>query len=117
MIQYESGDRRREIVQARQDQLNITGPGAAPSLVSWIGDLRGFRQTDEVMFGNVPVFTGLSDGPYRTEHLQSKLIGRVVGVAFSPLGGLLAPAAGWENEAAANAAFDPLWAFFQWRAG
>jgi hypothetical protein len=52
----------------------------------------------------IPVFAGLSDGPYRTEHLESKLIGRVVGVAPSPLG--LAPAAGWENEEAGNAAFD-----------
>lgn len=108
LIQYESGERRREIVQAHQAQLNITGPGAARSLVWWVGDLRGYQQTGEVMFGNVPVFAGLSDGPYRTEHLQSKLIGRVVGVALSPLGGLLAPAAGYENEEAANAAFDPV---------
>jgi hypothetical protein len=57
--------------------------------------------------GGIPVFAGLSNGPYRTEHLESKLIGRVVGVASSPLGELLAPAAGWENEEAGNAAFDP----------
>ena len=74
----------------------------------FVGDLRGYRQTSEVAFDSIPVFAGLSDGPYRTEHLQSKLIGRVVGVAFSPLGGLLAPAAGYENEEAANAAFDPV---------
>lgn len=53
------------------------------------------------------MFAGLSDGPYQTEYLRSKLIGRVVGVASSPLGGLLEPSAGWLNEAAGNAAFDP----------
>lgn len=107
VIQYESGERRRRIIQVRSDQLNITGLGAAPSLVWWVGDLRGYRQTDEVAFGDVPVFAGLSDGPYQTDHLQSRLIGRVVGVASLDLGGLIAPAAGWLNEAAGNAAFDP----------
>ncbi len=106
VIQYESGERQRKIVQVRSDQLNITGPGAAPSLVWWIGDLRGCRQSDEVAFGDIPVLVGLSDGPYQTDHLQSRLIGRIVGVSPSDLGGLIAPAAGWLNEAAGNAAFD-----------
>jgi len=53
------------------------------------------------------VFAGMSDGPYTTEHLQSKLIGRVVGVAFSPLHPFLPESAGYENENAGNAAFDP----------
>jgi hypothetical protein len=39
--------------------------------------------------------------------VRSKLIGRVVGVATSSLGDALAQSAGWENEDAGNAAFDP----------
>ncbi len=108
VIQYESGERRREIVQVRSAQLNITSPTAEPSLVWWVGDLRGYRKANEVAFGDIPVFAGLSDGPYQTEYLQSKLLGRVVGVAFTHLGGLIASSAGWLNEATGNAAFDPV---------
>jgi hypothetical protein len=106
VIQYENGRRSRHISQAAAERMNTTGEGAEPSLVWFMRDLRGFRKTNESM-GGIPVFAGLSDGPYWTEHLQSKLIGRVVGVASSPLGKLLAQAAGWENEEAGNAAFDP----------
>jgi hypothetical protein len=106
VIQYEGHERRRHLVQVRSAWLNITGPGAKPSQVWWCGDLRGYRKTDERMLG-CPVYAGLSDGPYRTEHLQSKLIGRVVGVAFTALGNQLPSCAGWEDEEAGNAAFDP----------
>jgi hypothetical protein len=106
VIQYENGRRSRHITQAAAERMNTTGEQAEPSLVWFMRDLRGFRKTNEGM-GGIPVFAGLSDGPYRTEHLQSKLIGRVVGVASSALGKLLAQAAGWENEEAGNAAFDP----------
>jgi hypothetical protein len=105
VIQYEGGRRSRHISQATSDHLRI-GSDAEPSLVWFMRDLRGFRRTDEAVEG-IPVFAGMSDGPYTTDHLQSKLIGRVVGVAFSTLGDLLAPAAGWENEEEGNAAFDP----------
>lgn len=54
-----------------------------------------------------PIYAGMSDGPYRTENLQPKLIGRVVGVAFTALGGQLPSCAGWEDEETGNAAFDP----------
>lgn len=106
VIQYEGQERRRHLVQVRSSMLNITGPGAKPSQVWWCGDLRGWRKTDERMLG-CPVYAGLSDGPYRTEHLQSKLIGRVLGVAFTALGNQLPTCAGWEDEEAGNAAFDP----------
>jgi hypothetical protein len=106
VIQYQGSERRRALVQVRSDRLNITGPGAEPSLVWWCGDLRGWRQTDEKTLG-CPVFAGMSDGPYRTENLQPKLIGRVVGVAFTALGNQLPTCAGWEDEEAGNAAFDP----------
>ena len=105
-IQYQGFERRRALVQVRSDMLNITGPGAKPSLVWWCGDLRGWRKTDEKMLG-CPVYVGLSDGPYRTENLQPKLIGRVVGVAFTALGDQLPSCAGWEDEEAGNVAFDP----------
>ena len=107
VIQYQGHERRRRLIQLTSSQLNITGPGAKPSLVWWCGDLRGWRKTDEKMLG-CPVYAGLSDGPYETEHLQEKLIGRVVGVAFTALGNQLAPVAGWEDEEAGNAAFDPV---------
>ena len=55
-----------------------------------------------------PFSPASADGPYRTEHLQPKLVGRIVGVALSPLDGLLAEAAGYENEVAGNLAFDPV---------
>jgi hypothetical protein len=106
VVQHNSGQRRREIVQAKSSYCNITGPGAEESLVWWLCDLRGFRQTDEKL-GGIPVFAGLSDGPYETAGLKPKLLGRVVGVAHSALGGLLARAAGWEDEDAGNVAFDP----------
>jgi hypothetical protein len=106
VVQHKSGERRREIVQATSSYCNITGPGAEKSLVWWLCDLRGFRQTDEKL-GGIPVFAGLSDGPYQTAGLKAKLLGRVVGVAHSALGGLLARAAGWEEEEAGNVAFNP----------
>jgi hypothetical protein len=107
VIQNQGSERRRRLIQVRSSRLNITGPGAKPSLVWWCGDLRGWRKTDEKMLG-CPVYAGLSDGPYRTESLQAMLIGRVVGVAFTALGNQLARAAGWEEEEAGNAAFDPV---------
>lgn len=107
VIQWESGMRRRCIVQIRSDLANITGHGAADSLVWWVGDLRGYRKTAEKLEGSIPVYAGLSDGPYETEGLQPKLLGRIIGVAFASLGALMDPTAGYENEEAGNAAFDP----------
>jgi hypothetical protein len=106
VIQYDGFERRRVLVQVQSDRLNITSPGAKPSLVWWCSDLRGWRRTDEEMLG-CPIYAGMSDGPYRTENLQPKLIGRVVGVAFTALGGQLPSCAGWEDEETGNAAFDP----------
>ena len=106
VVQSESGPRRRWLAHARKSMTNITGPNAKPSLVWWLGDLRGYRETDEPYLG-VPIFSGLSDGPYETEHLQSKLVGRVVGFAFKSLGQRIAPEAGFRDEKGGNAAFDP----------
>jgi hypothetical protein len=69
IIQYDSGDRRRHVVQIRSTRSGW-----------WAGDLAGFRQTDEKIFGR-PVFAGVSDGPYTPGLLKKKLVGRVVGYA------------------------------------
>lgn len=107
IIQYDGGERRRHVVHVRSSYVNITGPGAADTLVYWVSDLAGFRQVSRSELGGIPVFAGLSDGPYTSEHLKQKLIGRVVGIAKSSLGNLIAPSAGWVNEVEGNAAFDP----------
>jgi len=106
VLQLGTYERPRRVIQARSSYVNITGPRARRSLVWWCDDLRGFRKTDETCLG-CPVFAGVSDGPYLTEDLKSKLVGRIVGVAFSALCNLLAPTAGWKDEQAGNAAFDP----------
>ena len=76
VIQYEGG--RREIVQVQSKRKSW-----------WIGDLRGFRKSGDAR-GGVPIYVGLEDGPYTTKSLKTKLIGRIVGVASSALGDLLA---------------------------
>ena len=55
-----------------------TGP---ESPVWWLSDLAGFRQTGDM--SGVPLFAGLSDGPYDAaeQYLQTRFIGRVVGYA------------------------------------
>jgi hypothetical protein len=63
----------------------------------WASGLAGFRRTNETVFGGIPVFAGLSDGPYKPRHLRKKLLGRVVGYAEAALGGLLQPCAGWAD--------------------
>ncbi|MCP3463587.1 hypothetical protein [Bradyrhizobium sp. CCGUVB23] len=107
VIQYDSGERRRHVAHVTSSYVNITGPGADDTLVYWVGDLAGFRQMSRSETG-APVFAGISDGPYMPEHLKRKLMGRVVGVAKSSLGDVIAPSAGWENEVEGNAAFDPV---------
>jgi hypothetical protein len=88
LIQYSNG---RHVVQIRTGQ--ITTDSGRRQLVWWASDLAGYRQTDEKFFG-IPVFAGMSDGPYAPGQLKKKLLGRVVGYAETALGGLLAPCAG-----------------------
>jgi len=90
LIEFRGFSRNRYLKQIQSDMLNITGPGAEPSPVWWLSDLRGFRKTNEVVHG-VPLFAGLSDGPYTTEDVQSYILGRIVGYALKPLGELIAP--------------------------
>jgi hypothetical protein len=68
LIQYESGERNRRIVQISTGYIGV-GRSGRQQLVWWAGDLAGFRRTDETSFG-VPGFAGLSDGPYTPNHLK-----------------------------------------------
>ena len=63
LIQYHSGRRRRYLRVARSSYCNITGPDAEESLVWWLNDLRGWRNTGKRVHG-VPLFAGLTDGPF-----------------------------------------------------
>lgn len=107
LIQSHSGHRRRYLRVARSSYCNITGPDAEESLVWWLNDLRGWRNTGKRVHG-VPLFAGLTDGPYVAETLQQRHIaGRVVGFARTSLGKQIAPEAGFLDEAGGNAAFNP----------
>jgi hypothetical protein len=111
VLQNQSGRRRRRLCCIRVDRGSQDGSyqiGDDPSVQYWwADDMRGFRQTSERIEGDIPVFAGLSDGPYSTEHLRSKLVGRVVGYSVVPMGKTIAPEADYCNEACGNAAFDP----------
>jgi hypothetical protein len=74
VIQYSNGP---DIVQIRKNEIGW-----------WARDLAGYRHTNEKIFG-LPVFAGMSDGPYTPGLLKKKLLGRVVGYAETALGGLL----------------------------
>ncbi len=64
--------------------------GRGRQRVWWIKDAAGLRRVGTAVDTNsqrIPVFAGLSDGPYETSYIQRKLLlGRVVGYAMSPLG-------------------------------
>lgn len=100
LIEFGGFSRNRYLKQMQSDMLNITGPGAEPSPVWWLSDLRGFRKTNGVVHG-VHLFAGLSDGPYTTEDVQSYALGRVVGYALKPLGKLIALKGGNDDRRAA----------------
>jgi hypothetical protein len=69
---------------------SICNIGRGPQRVWWMKAACGWRQVDTTVGPNsqrVPVFVGLSDGPYRAGHLTKKLLlGRVIGYAMSSLG-------------------------------
>lgn len=82
----------REIVVVRRRTENLILPGhtmAEPTLCWYAGDLRGYRPLGKVTGQGSPVFVGTVDGPYLTDHIEEKLMGRVVGFAPTSLGGLL----------------------------
>jgi len=107
LIQYRTGERQRRIVQTRRSFEQITRPPSPTQEVWWTCDLSGFRPTGGSTHGGIPLFTGLSDGPYEPDGLRSQIAGRVVGYAETHLGQMIAPNAGWEDEEGGNAAFDP----------
>jgi len=51
----------------------------------WLDALRKFHNTGEKIHG-VPVFAGLSDGPYETHYLRRLIVGRIVGIATKSFG-------------------------------
>lgn len=106
VIQGSSGARRRNVVQLTTTLCQITERGPEQP-VWWTKDLRGFRNTGTSALDGIPLYAGLSDGPYDGANLRSRLIGRVVGYAKSPLGNQLEAAAGWLDEDKGNAAFNP----------
>jgi hypothetical protein len=60
--------------------------------VWWVRDLAGWRQVETMAderCGSIPVFAGLSDGPYRAQALRRRLLGRLVGYSETALGDLL----------------------------
>jgi len=92
LIQYEGPQQNRHIVQINTGVIGTLS--GRQQLVWWARDLAGIRQIetmDDPAFGQIPVFGGLSDGPYSPKQLRRKLLGRVVGYSKTALGGLLAP--------------------------
>jgi hypothetical protein len=99
IIQYGGPNRNRRIVQTRSHIAHILERGRPrPRQCWWVGDLAGFRRTGEMFDGIIPMFSGLSDGPYLAQDLKPKLLGRVVGYAVTSLGGLLASSAEYDDE-------------------
>ncbi|EAQ35769.1 hypothetical protein NB311A_05113 [Nitrobacter sp. Nb-311A] len=108
LIQYQSGNRARRIVQVKSTMTQITPPPSPKRLVWWCCSLRGFRplHIPPAGSGGIPEYTGLSDGPYLAEGLEKKLLGRVVGYSTRSLSKALSQAAGYEDEDIGNAQFD-----------
>jgi hypothetical protein len=104
LIQQVGGIRTRTIIQITSSKYEIGGNGP-PEMAWFTCALRGFRQIGRV-HGGIPLFSGFSDGPYRGNVLRTRLVGRIVGAANTPLGKVLAPSAGYEDEAKGNEAFD-----------
>jgi hypothetical protein len=95
LIQYESGQGARRISQIRTDYIGVCTKSrlnGRRTLVWWARDLAGIRHSGEAH--GIPVLAGMSDGPYNQRHLKKKLLGRVVGYAEAPLGGLIEPCLG-----------------------
>jgi hypothetical protein len=95
LVQSFSGERRRRINQVTSSLCNITGPGAEETLVWWLRrGTSGFRDTGKTVDG-VPLFCGLSDGPYETPTVIAKLVGRIVGYSHTAMGDFIAPMLGF----------------------
>jgi hypothetical protein len=86
LIQF-SDHGRKYVKQLKADQVHFAN-NAEPCLAWWVDDLRGFRPTNEMVHG-VPVFAGLSEGPYEGDEISSIIIGRVVGYSVTSLGSLI----------------------------
>ena len=69
---------RQQVVQAWPRQMHDGQGGERTAW--WVGDMDRPRSLDEAMHQLRSRDLGTSDGPYRLDHLASKLVGRVVGV-------------------------------------
>lgn len=98
------GERRRRLVlvTSSYEQMTRRGPKRC---VWWTKSVAGWRRVGTT--NGVPTFAGLSDGPYYSDGLKEDIVGKVVGVAFAPLGRLLPRSRGWEDEEKNNAKFKP----------
>src|SRR5262245_33857216 len=77
--------RRVRQLRAAMERTNLAGPDEE-SLCWWI---RPMRMTRDGEINGIPVFQGLSEGPYHDEHIPARLIGRVIGYASTDLGALM----------------------------
>jgi hypothetical protein len=83
LIQWQQG--RREVLQVTSDELKFCGqPGPSPCWWLWIIPKEG-----DGPFG-LPDGCGTADGPYRDDeqgraHLQSQMLGRVIGYSSTAL--------------------------------
>jgi len=111
LIQFQGSDRPRYIKSLRTEMMRV-GNAKRKTLVWWITTPRGLYQTKDSVNG-IPVFAGVSDGPYYQSDLEKKIVGRVVGytlnsIALAEPKKILAPAAGYRNEEESNLVFEPL---------
>jgi hypothetical protein len=73
------GEQQRRIIQIRAGHI-WSHPSGRRESVWWVDELAGFRRTNETI-GGIPVFAGMSDGPYSARQMKKRLVGRVVGYA------------------------------------
>lgn len=78
-----SKEGRCYVKQLRTSEVHFVGDDG-PTLGWWVDDLRGFRSTGKKVSG-IPVFAGLSDGPYSDDRISSIIVGRIVGYAEQSL--------------------------------
>ncbi len=72
VIQYQSGNRARRVVQVKSTMAQITPSPSPKQQVWWCCSLRGFRPVciPPTGSGGIPEYTGLSDGPYKAASLE-----------------------------------------------
>jgi hypothetical protein len=93
LIQSSGGERKRYIQQSTRTWMAISSSGL-PEKTWWLCDLAGWRQEGKSGDG-IPIFSGMSDGPFKKKGLKKKIAGRIIGYAVSDLGNELEQCAGF----------------------